>query len=151
MRFIVSLVAVSTALGVGAFAFLSAERTITVPALAIASPQVAPESRSVAAPSRHTPDSQFAQVGGTETPGASGAPTRVEQESQAAAPAAPVQNVPTPAASTIPQCERPGGMGLARIVEIDTTDKENPQPPEIIGLCGLAEFTHAKDTLCWRS
>jgi hypothetical protein len=44
MRFIVSLVAVSTALGVGAFAFLSAERTITVPALAIASPQVAPES-----------------------------------------------------------------------------------------------------------
>ena len=86
MRFIVSLVAVLTALGVGAFAFLSAERTIAVPALAIASPQVAPESRSVAAPSRHTPDSQFAQVGAAETPGASGAPTRVEQESQAAAP-----------------------------------------------------------------
>ena len=83
MRFIVSLVAVLTALGVGAFVFLSAERTIAVPALAIASPQVAPESRSVAAPSRHTPDSQFAQVGAAETPGASGAPTRVEQESQA--------------------------------------------------------------------
>src|ERR1700722_16779880 len=81
MRFIVSLVAVLTALGVGAFAFLSAERTIAVPALAIASPQVAPESRSVAAPSRHTPDSQFAQVGAAETPGASGAPTRVEQAS----------------------------------------------------------------------
>jgi hypothetical protein len=48
MRFIVSLVAVLTALGVGAFAFLSAERTIAVPALAIASPQIAPESRSVA-------------------------------------------------------------------------------------------------------
>jgi peptidoglycan/xylan/chitin deacetylase (PgdA/CDA1 family) len=126
MRFIVSLAAVLTALSVG-FAFLSAERTIAVPALAIASSQVAPESRSVAAPSRH--NSQFAQVGAAETPGASGAPTRAEQESQAAAPAgtnssvpnAPVRNVPTPAASTIPQCESPGGMGLARIVEIDTT------------------------------
>ncbi len=125
MRFIVSLVAVLTGLGVGAFAFLSAERTIAVPALAIASSQVAPETRSVAAPSRH--NSQFAQVGAAETP--SGAPTRAEQESQAAVPAgtdslapnAPVQNVPTPAASTIPQCESPGGMGLARIVEIDTT------------------------------
>ena len=129
MRFIVSLVAVLTGLGVGAFAFLSAERTIAVPAVAIASPQVAPESRSVAAPSRHTPDSQFAQVGAAETPGASGAPTRVEQESQAAAPAgtnssapnASAQNMPAPAASTIPQYDKPGGMGLARIVEIDTT------------------------------
>ena len=118
-----------TALGVGAFAFVSAERTIDVPALAKGAPQVAPESRTVSAPSRHTPDSQFAQVGAAETPGASGAPTGVEQEGQAAAPAgttnsapnAPVQNVPTPAASTVPQCESPGGMGLARIVEIDTT------------------------------
>ena len=76
MRFIVSLAAVLTALSVG-FAFLSAERTIAVPALAIASSQVAPESRSVAAPSRH--NSQFAQVGAAETPGASGAPTRAEQ------------------------------------------------------------------------
>jgi hypothetical protein len=126
MRFIVSLVAVLTALGVGAFAFLSAERTIAVPAVAIASPQVAPESQNVAAASRHTPVSQLAQVGAAETPGASGAPARVEQESEAAAPAgtnssAPntsAQNVPAPAASTIPQCDKPGGMGLARIVEM---------------------------------
>jgi hypothetical protein len=103
MRFIVSLAGVLTAIGVG-FAFLSAERTIAVPALAIASPQVASESRSVAAPLRH--NSQFAQVDTGETPGASGAPTRAEQESQAAAPGtnssapnAPVQNVPTPAAA----------------------------------------------------
>ena len=53
----------------------------------------------------------------------------MEQESEAAAPAgtnssapnAPAQDVSAPAASTIPQCEKPGGMGLARIVEIDTT------------------------------
>ena len=46
----------------------------------------------------------------------------MEQESQAAAPAgtnssapnASAQNVPAPAASTIPQCEKPGGMGLSR-------------------------------------
>ena len=41
MRFIVSLAAVLTPLSVGAFAFLPAERTIAVPALAIASPRVA--------------------------------------------------------------------------------------------------------------
>jgi peptidoglycan/xylan/chitin deacetylase (PgdA/CDA1 family) len=128
MRFIVTLVAVLMALSIGAFTFLSAERTIAVPALAIAPPQVAPESRSVAAPSRLTPDSQFAQVGAAEAPEASGAPTRVEQESQPApagtnssAPNGPVQNAPAPAASAIPQCESPGGMGLARIVEIDAT------------------------------
>ena len=129
MRFIVSLVVVLTALSAGAFAFLPTERTIAISALAIASPQVAPESRSVAGSPRHTPVSRLVQVGAAETPGASGAPTRVEQESQAAAPAgtnssapnAPAQDVPAPAASSIPQCEKPGGMGLARIVEIDTT------------------------------
>jgi peptidoglycan/xylan/chitin deacetylase (PgdA/CDA1 family) len=132
MRFIVS-VAVLTALGVGDFAFLSAERTIAVPALA-ASPKVAPESPSIVTPSRHS--SQFVQVDVVESQGASGSRTRVEQESQAAAPAganssltnapvqngpAPVQIGPTPGGSTVPQCESPGGMGLVRIVEIDTT------------------------------
>jgi peptidoglycan/xylan/chitin deacetylase (PgdA/CDA1 family) len=127
MRFIVSLAAVLMPLSVAAFAFLPAERTIAVPALAIASPRVAPESRSVPVSVRH--NRKFAQVGAAETPGASGAPTRVEQESQEAAPAganssapnAPVQNIPAPGGSTIPQCQSPGGMGLARIVEIDTT------------------------------
>ena len=82
MRFVINLVAVLTAIGVGAFAFLSAERTIAVPAQAIASLQVAPESQSVVAPSRHTPVSQLAQVGAAETLGASGATTRVDHESQ---------------------------------------------------------------------
>ena len=58
MGFIISLVAVLTAIGVGAFAFLSAGRTIPVPAHAIASLQIAAESQSVAAPLRHTPVSQ---------------------------------------------------------------------------------------------
>ena len=117
MRFIVSLVVVLTALSAGAFAFLPAERTIAISALAIASPQVAPESRSVAGSPRHTPVSQLVQVGAAETPGASGAPAGTNSS----APNAPAQDVPAPAASSIPQCEKPGGMGLARIVEIDTT------------------------------
>ena len=98
--------------------FLPAERTIAISALAIASPQVAPEfARSVAGSPRHTPVSRLLQVGAAETPGASGAPAGTNSS----APNAPAQDVPAPAASSIPQCEKPGGMGLARIVEIDTT------------------------------
>ena len=127
MRSIISLVAVLTAMGIGSFAFLSAEITIAVPT--IASVQVAPDPQSAAAPSRHTPVGQLAQVGAAETPGVSGAPTRMEQESQTAAPAGtnslapygPAQNMPNPAAGIIPPCDKAGGMGLARIVEIDTT------------------------------
>jgi peptidoglycan/xylan/chitin deacetylase (PgdA/CDA1 family) len=56
------------------------------------------------------------------------APTRVAQAStptppaaQSAAPNAAAQPKPAPAATSIPPCDKPGGMGLARIVEIDTT------------------------------
>jgi hypothetical protein len=79
MRFIVSLAAVLTPLSVGAFAFLPAERTIAVPALAIALRRSRRNLEALRCP-RATPlHSQFAEVDGTETPGASGAPTRVEQ------------------------------------------------------------------------
>ena len=87
MRSILSLVAVLTAMGIGAFAFLSAEITIAVPAETIASVQVAPDPQSAVASSRYTPVGQLAQMGAAETPGVSGAPTRMEQESQTAAPA----------------------------------------------------------------
>ena len=70
-----------TALGVGAFAFLSVEITIAVPAETIASVQVAPDPQSAVASSRYTPVGQLAQMGAAETPGVSGAPTRMEQES----------------------------------------------------------------------
>jgi peptidoglycan/xylan/chitin deacetylase (PgdA/CDA1 family) len=57
------------------------------------------------------------------------APTRVAQASTptpaaapSAAPNAAAQPKPAPAAATsIPPCDKPGGMGLARVVEIDTT------------------------------
>jgi peptidoglycan/xylan/chitin deacetylase (PgdA/CDA1 family) len=67
-----------------------------------------------------------AQPGETEaTP-----PTRMAQTAPApaATPSTPAANSsaqgqakPTPAASNIPPCDKPGGMGLSRIVEIDTT------------------------------
>ena len=51
---------------------------------------------------------------------------RVAQATQGATPAAAngsapnasVQPKPAPAANAIPACDKPGGMGLARIVEI---------------------------------
>ena len=50
---------------------------------------------------------------------------RVAQASQGTAPAAPsaaaAQPKPAPSATAIPACDKAGGMGLARIVEIDTT------------------------------
>ena len=54
---------------------------------------------------------------------------RVAQATQTTTPAAPNATAPSstaqakiaPAASAIPACDKPGGMGLARIVEIDTT------------------------------
>jgi peptidoglycan/xylan/chitin deacetylase (PgdA/CDA1 family) len=56
------------------------------------------------------------------------APTRVAQASTptpaaapSAAPNAAAQPKPAPAATSIPPCDKPGGMGLARVVEIDTT------------------------------
>jgi hypothetical protein len=64
------------------------------------------------------------------SPGASAAPApmRIAQATQttpaapnATAPSATAQAKPAPATPAIPACDKPGGMGLARIVEIDTT------------------------------
>jgi peptidoglycan/xylan/chitin deacetylase (PgdA/CDA1 family) len=43
------------------------------------------------------------------------------QTTPAAAPSVSAQAKPAPAAPAIPACNKPGGMGLTRIVEIDTT------------------------------
>ena len=108
-------------------------------------PQAAP-----AAPRRHpvNPVSQVAQAGPETPPAASAppasapaasapaasvaaasapaapAPMRVAQATQttpAAPSAASAPPKPAPSATAIPACDKPGGMGLTRIVEIDTT------------------------------
>jgi peptidoglycan/xylan/chitin deacetylase (PgdA/CDA1 family) len=140
MRFVISIVAALMILGLAAFGVVSAQKMSTAPSQATASdsaaapaPQAAP-----AAVRRHplNPVSQVAQSGAEAASAASApaasapaapapAPMRVAQATQttlAAAPnAASAQAKPAPAAPAIPACDKPGGMGLTRIVEIDTT------------------------------
>ena len=145
MRFVISIVAALMILGLAAFGVVSAQKMSTAPSQATASdsaaapaPQAAP-----AAARRHpavNPVSQVAQAGpetapaaGSHAPAASvpvasapaaAAPMRVAQATQttpAAPSAASAPPKPAPSATAIPACDKPGGMGLTRIVEIDTT------------------------------
>ena len=142
MRFAISIVAALMILGLAAFGVVSAQKMSTAPSQATVSdsaaapaPQAAP-----AAARRHpvNPVSQVAQAG-PETPPrqalrqpvlrlasapAAAAPMRVAQATQttpAAPSAASAPPKPAPSATAIPACDKPGGMGLTRIVEIDTT------------------------------
>ena len=142
MRFVISIVAALMILGLAAFGVVSAQKMSTAPSQATVSnsaaapaPQAAP-----AAARRHpvNPVSQVAQAGPETPPAASApaarlrrpsapaaaAPMRVAQATQttpAAPSAASAPPKPAPSATAIPACDKPGGMGLTRIVEIDTT------------------------------
>jgi len=139
MRFVISIVAALMIVGLAAFGVVSAQKMSTAPSQATASDSSATlaSQPAPAAARRHpvNPVSQVAQVAqsGAETaPAASApaapAPMRVAQAAQTTTPAAPnatapsatAQAKPAPAAPAIPACDKPGGMGLARIVEIDT-------------------------------
>jgi len=139
MRFVISIVAALMILGLAAFGVVSAQKMSTAPSQATAtdSPAAPAPQPAPAAARRHpvNPVSQVAQQAaptGTETaPAATAAPAaaapmRLAQATQSTAPAAPnaaaqAKPAPAPAAPAIPACDKPGGMGLARIVEIDTT------------------------------
>jgi peptidoglycan/xylan/chitin deacetylase (PgdA/CDA1 family) len=133
MRFVISIVAALMVLGLAAFGVVSAQKMSSAPSQATASDS-ATASASQPAPAaarRHpvNPVSQVAQTATETAPAASApaaaAPMRVAQANQttpAAAPnAAAAQPKPAPSATAIPTCDKPGGMGLTRIVEIDTT------------------------------
>ena len=151
MRFVISIVAALMVLGLAAFGVVSAQKMSATPApatatMAASAPQAAPAPvrRPV------NPVSQIAQTAGEPAPAPAPAPMRMAEATQAAPPAPPAapnpaptrvaqastptppaaqsaapnaaaQPKPTPAATSIPPCDKPGGMGLARIVEIDTT------------------------------
>ncbi len=146
MRFLVIVVAALMSLGLAAFGVVSAQRASAPSAASGNAPGEATANSRLASltqrvlPAR-APVSQIAQSG-SETPGAatpSGAvaPMRVAQTTPAQsaptpaaaanpqAPNAPAANKPAMAAApppnNIPACDKPGGMGLSRIVEIDTT------------------------------
>src|SRR6476661_4527291 len=124
MRFVITIVAVLMILGLAAFGVVSAQKMSAAPSQATAS------DSSVASVSQPVnPVSQVAQTSGKTVAAASApvaaAPIRVAQATQttpADAPnAASAQAKPAPATPAIPACDKPGGMGLARVVEIDTT------------------------------
>jgi peptidoglycan/xylan/chitin deacetylase (PgdA/CDA1 family) len=133
MRFVISIVAALMIMGLAAFGIVSVQKMSTARSQATASdspatpaPQAAPTAAR-----RHpvNPVSQVAETGAEAAPAAS-APTapapmpvaQVTQTTLAATPsAAAPQPQPAPSATAIPACDKPGGMGLARIVEIDTT------------------------------
>ena len=134
MRFIISIVAVLMIVGLAAFGVVSAQKMATAPSQATASdPPAAAASQPVsAAAGRHlvNPVSQVAQASGDTAAAAiapaAAAPIRVTQATQTAPAGAPnaasaPQAKPAPAPPAIPACEKPDGMGLARIVEIDTS------------------------------
>jgi peptidoglycan/xylan/chitin deacetylase (PgdA/CDA1 family) len=116
MRFVISIVT----------ALISAQNMSTGSTSVVASnssPAPAPQDSSAA--SRRTPVYPVSQRAQTGADGAA-EPTRKVQTMQAAA--AADANTPAPnasaqskaAATAIPPCDKPSGMGLARIVEIDT-------------------------------
>jgi peptidoglycan/xylan/chitin deacetylase (PgdA/CDA1 family) len=142
MRFVVIVVAALMSLGLAAFGVVSAQRA--------AAPGAAPGQATTTLNTRiaslaqklptlpvRAPVSQIAQAPGSENPRAAtqaqsapGAPTRVAQTTPAQNAATPTPNAPTankpamaaaPPPSNIPACDKPDGMGLSRIVEIDTT------------------------------
>jgi len=138
MRFVISIVAALMILGLAAFGVVSAQKMSSAPSQATASDSAA-ASASQAAPTaarRHpvNPVSQVAQSGAEAAPAASTpaasapaapapAPMRLAQATTtpAAPSAATAQPKPAPSVTAIPACDKPGGMGLTRIVEIDTT------------------------------
>jgi len=149
MRFIVSIVAALMILGLAAFGIVSAQKMSAAPSSATASdlPATPASQAAPAAARRHpvNPDSQLAQTDAESAPAAGGAPMRVAQATQGATPAAPngsapnasAQPKPAPSANAIPACDKPGSMGLARIVEVDTnrkplvSDSRSPDVPII--------------------
>jgi peptidoglycan/xylan/chitin deacetylase (PgdA/CDA1 family) len=132
MRFVISIVAALMILGLAAFGVVSAQKMSTGAAQATASdsPPTAVQTAPIAA-RRHpvNPVSQLAQTDAESAAVAGAARMQVAQATHSTAPAAAngspanasAQPKPAPAANAIPACDKPGGMGLARIVEIDTT------------------------------
>lgn len=143
MRFVISIVAALMLLGLAAFGVGSAQKMASGPA-SPAAPKtrvaaLAPAAAAMPRAPISQPVSQIAQAASSVAPAdgaradpASAGPTQLAQTTPPAPAAAPpgatpadssAQNhdKPAPTASNIPPCDKPGGMGLSRIVEIDTT------------------------------
>ena len=148
MRFVISIVAALMILGLAAFGIVSAQKMSTTSSQATAASDSTAASSGAAAP--HGVIQSIPSAKSLKPPAnplrrppprrcrwprrrprrhraaANAAPTRVAQATtppapSGSAPNAAAQPKPASAATSIPPCDKPGGMGLARIVEIDTT------------------------------
>ena len=134
MRFVVIIVAALmilglAAFGLAAFGVVSAQKGATRTATAALTARVASATRNVPALPARAPVSQIAQATGSDAPvTATTTPSRPPATLPAAAPTRVAQTTPAPnasaqnePASNILACDKPDGIGLSRIVEIDTT------------------------------
>jgi len=124
MRFVVIVVGALLTLGLAAFGVVSAQKAAVPSSASAPAMHVASNTSAVPAPVTSTiADS----ASGAAARVAQNTPTRNEPASSAngAAAASAATATPPSAAgvttSNIPACDKPGGMGLARIVEIDAT------------------------------
>ncbi len=131
MRVVVIVFAALMTLGLAAFGIIAAKQGAKPVAQAsLATPAQAANSRPARSPVNEIAQAPILKV--SETTGAisaraTSAPTRVAEttppsNATAGAPAAATNPIPPAAAANgIPACDKPGGIGLSRIVEIDTT------------------------------
>jgi peptidoglycan/xylan/chitin deacetylase (PgdA/CDA1 family) len=141
VRVLIIVVAALATLGLAAFGVVAAQKAVQ-PASAVAAAQAAKPAVAVPAsqvteklaqPAIQAPVAAPAATAPTPAVAATAAaaePTRLAQNSAAPAPNAPaaagaaLANATPPgsgAANTAPACDKPGAMGLARVVQIDTT------------------------------
>jgi len=147
MRFVIIVVAALAALGLAAYGVVSAQKPINsaspapnvkvaslaqnVPALPVRAPvkQIAQTQAAESSPAAATPLSAPPQpAAGTAhvaqsppAPAASAASAPAANSTSGPALASATPSAASPPANSIPACDKPGGMGLSRIVEIDTT------------------------------
>jgi peptidoglycan/xylan/chitin deacetylase (PgdA/CDA1 family) len=129
MRFVVIIVAALMSLGLVTFGVVSAQKA-AAPAATSASPVRVAALNPPVVPVR-APVSQIAQATVSDAAAAQMRVAQTPPTPSAPAPSATSQSKPAVAAATpstgaapasdIPACDKPGGMGLSRIVEIDTT------------------------------
>jgi peptidoglycan/xylan/chitin deacetylase (PgdA/CDA1 family) len=135
MRFVVIIVAALMILGLAALGLVSAQKGATPTVTAASTVRVASATQNVPALPARAPVSQIAQATASEAVvTAATAPSRPREALPAAASTRLAQTTPAPASSAasapaptasdqnnIPACDKPGGMGLSRVVEIDAT------------------------------
>ena len=110
MRIVIGIAALLMMLGLAAFGIISAQKVSAASQTTASVSSATAGSQTASSALRRfpvNPVSQLAQNSAANAP--------------SLAPNVSAQPKPAPAASAIPPCDKPGGMGLARIVEIDTT------------------------------